>query len=197
MELSPLPLPLPPPFPSVCLSFPFALYGCRLLFPYSPSAPFYLSLLPPFRSPSPPFRAFWLYRFFRATLRRQHPSRIPKEKESWVPGMENLNTYDPEGRFYAKCALSNDEKTRFLPSRERGPVTKNYFPEFPTSRNTCEINLSRREIINNKDRSYEFCFLVSLPSCLLDASSLLSCNIESTSSDRISLIASLARKLID
>lgn len=134
VELSPPPP--PPPFLSVCLSFPFALYGCRLLFPHSPSAPFYLFLLPPFRSPSPPFRAFWLCRFFRATLHRQHPSRILKEKESWVSGIENLNTHDPEGRFYAKCALSNDEKTRFLPSHERGPVTKNYFLEylpFPTS----------------------------------------------------------------
>lgn len=108
------------------------------------------SLLPPaaFRSPSLPFRAFWLYRFFRATLRAASTlrSRIPKEKESWVPGIENLNTYDPEERFYAKCALSNGEKTRFLLL-----VTKNYLLDFSAFWNIYEINLSRRKIINNKD----------------------------------------------
>lgn len=131
MELSPLPLPL-----SLRLSlFPVRSLWLPPSFPLLPFSPFLP--LPLFRSPSLPFRAFWLYRFFRATLRSQHPSRIPKEKESWVPGIENLNTYDPEGRFYAKRALGNDEKTRFLSSREeRGPVTKNYFLEFSTLHET-------------------------------------------------------------
>lgn len=140
MELSPLPLPF-----SLCLSLPFALYGCRLLFPYSPSAPFYLPLLSLFPLTFPSVSRVLALSFLSShPPQAKHPSRIPKEKESWVPGIENLNTYDPEGRFYAKCAFGNGEKTRFLPSRERGRVTKNYFLEFPTPRNTCEINSSQR-----------------------------------------------------
>jgi len=185
VELSPLPLPF-----SLCLSlFPVRSLWLPPSFPSLLFGPFLsVSLLPPFRSPSLPFRAFWLYRFFRATLRRQHPSRIPKEKESWVPGIENLNTYDPEGRFYVKCALSNDEKTRFLPSREPGSATKNYFL-FPTPRNTCEINLSRREIMNNRDSLYELCFLVLLLSCLLMRRCCFSATLNPYDSDGISLVA--------
>lgn len=72
VELSLLPLPL-------SLSLSFALYGCRLPFLYSPLPPFCFP--PAFRSPSPLLRASWLHRSFRATLYRQHPSRIPKERE--------------------------------------------------------------------------------------------------------------------
>lgn len=77
-----------------------------------------------------------------------------------MPGIENLNTYDPEGRFYAKCALSNGEKKLGSYPRERGPVTKNYFPGVSQ---LAEINSSRREIINNKDPRTNFRLLVSLP----------------------------------
>lgn len=120
---------LPPPSPSS-----FSLILSLSLF----MAAAFLSFTP-FRSPPPPFpprlsafprRSAHLPLCFArpgstvpfeppstdSTLRVSRWRERKRGRRGWVPEIENLNTYDPEGHFYAKCTLSNDEKTRFLPS---------------------------------------------------------------------------------
>jgi len=137
VELSPLPLPF-----SLCLS----LFHVRSLwlppsFPFLPFSPF---LLVP---PAVPLTFPSVSRVLTLSFLSSHPPQAapfayPEGERILGAGIENLNTYDPEGRFYAKCALGNDEKTRFLLSHERGFVTKNHLLEFPALRNTCKINSS-------------------------------------------------------